>query len=110
MIKDFINVHYHPSRMVLVATGAVDHDQVVELAKDCFTRRDVYRGPGTPTFERNAFPLPDDPYDNFWGESTFYPCEIRQNFAGSDTVSGSIVFLTVGWSHSGMVIEDLPVK
>ena len=39
MIKDFINVHYHPSRMVLVATGAVDHDQVVALAKDCFTRR-----------------------------------------------------------------------
>ena len=101
MIKDFIHVHYHPSRMVLVATGAVaDHEEIVELAKQYFTRSDSYVGPGTPTFERQARPLKNDPYLDFWGETKFNPCEIRYHFVGADTVSGSIVFPTVGWSHS----------
>ena len=30
-IKDFIKMHYHPSRMILVAAGGVDHDEVRDL-------------------------------------------------------------------------------
>ena len=55
MLRDFIHVHYHPSRMVLVVTGAVEnHDNIVKMAEQYFTRSDSYIGPGTPTFPRNA--------------------------------------------------------
>ena len=55
MIRDFVHIHYHPSRMVLVVTGAVeDHDNIVKMAEQYFTRSDSYVGPGTPTFPRNA--------------------------------------------------------
>ena len=55
MLRDFIHVHYHPSRMVLVVTGAVEnHDNIVKMAEQYFTRSDSYTGPGTPTFPRNA--------------------------------------------------------
>ena len=55
MIRDFVHIHYHPSRMVLVVTGAVeDHDNIVKMADQYFTRSDSYVGPGTPTFPRNA--------------------------------------------------------
>jgi len=100
-IKDFINIHYHPSRMILVATGGVDHDHVVALANKYFTRNDKYIGPGTPTFERDVPKLDNDIYANFWKATEFQSCEIRQSYnQGHSTVSGSIVFPTYGWSHS----------
>ena len=39
MIKDFIRVHYHPSRMVLVATGGVDHEEVVKILVKYFINK-----------------------------------------------------------------------
>ena len=43
MIKDFIRVHYHPSRMVLVATGGVDHEEVAKqiLVKYFITKNEI---------------------------------------------------------------------
>lgn len=78
--SDFINIHYHPSRMILVATGGVDHDHVVALANKFFTRNDKYIGPGTPTFERDVPNLDNDTYANFWKATEFQSCEIRQSY------------------------------
>lgn len=35
-LKSYIDTHYTPDRMVLCGAGAVDHDQLVELAKKAF--------------------------------------------------------------------------
>ena len=66
--------------MILVATGGVDHDHVVALAKKYFTRSDKYIGPGTPTFERDVPKLDNDVYANFWKATEFQSCEIRQSY------------------------------
>ena len=66
--------------MILVATGGVDHDHVVALANKYFTRNDKYIGPGTPTFERDVPKLDNDIYANFWKETEFQSCEIRQSY------------------------------
>ena len=50
--QNFIKTHYHPSRMVLVGTGGVNHEQVVDFAGKYFDDWGSYIGPGTPTFER----------------------------------------------------------
>ena len=66
--------------MILVATGGVDHDHVVALAKKYFTRSDKYIGPGTPTFERDVPKLDNDVYADFWKTTEFQSCEIRQSY------------------------------
>ena len=100
-LEEFIKKHYHPSRMVLVAAGGMDHEHVVELANKSFTRDDKYKGPGTPTFDRdNDFSeemLPE--YENFWKPVNFHSCEIRENYPSVGTVCGTVCFPTVGWSH-----------
>jgi len=100
-IKDFIKIHYHPSRMILVAAGGVDHDQVVNWAEQYFYRSDPYIGPGTPTFEREAVVTDKDVFDGFWGQETkFHSCEMRHHQPDNQTVAGCIAYPTTGWSHS----------
>lgn len=41
--------------MVLVGTGGVNHEQVVNFAGKYFDDWGPYIGPGTPTFERQVF-------------------------------------------------------
>lgn len=101
-IKNFIDLHYHPSRTILVAAGGVDHDEVVKYAKEYFPRSDPYIGPGTPTFERDAT-IPDpanDIYADFWKETKFHSCEMRHHESSShQTVAGCIAYPSTGWSH-----------
>ena len=102
-IKDFIKIHYHPSRMILVAAGGVDHDDVVEYANKCFTRTDPYVGPGTPTFDREAIVTDSekDVFKQFWGKDTqFHSCEMRDHQPTNNTVAGCLAYPTTGWSHA----------
>eukprot|EP00494_Astrolonche_serrata_P026615 UN26877 len=36
IIRDYVNTHYTGSRMVIAASGAVDHDELVKLASEMF--------------------------------------------------------------------------
>jgi len=113
VIQNFIKTHYHPSRMVLVGTGGVNHAQVVDFAGKYFDDWGPYIGPGTPTFEREAT-LPSgrtDHYANFWGADTpFHSCEIRHHKPGSDTLVGCVTYPICGWSHSDCLTMNLIAK
>ena len=51
MLKDYINTHYTGDRMVIAASGAVDHEEIVKLASEHFNTvpatgpKKVFRAP-----------------------------------------------------------------
>ena len=50
--REFVGAHYHPSQMIISASGAVDHDAIVAQAKELFG----HIGPrSTSTFEPARF-------------------------------------------------------
>lgn len=46
-LVDYVNNHYHPSRMILAAAGTINHDQLMALAEHHFA--DLPAGPPAPS-------------------------------------------------------------
>jgi len=84
-LEKYIKEHYHPSRMVLAAAGGVDHEKLVQLAKEFFCT-DV-----APIEER----------DNFFGHQpcAFTGSEIRHWNQSMPHVHVAMAVESVGWQH-----------
>jgi len=81
----YVKEHYHPSRMVLAAAGGVDHDRLVDLAKEFFSA-DV-----ESVSERMPW-VGHQP-------CTFTGSEIRHWNDGMPHVHVAIAVESVGWQH-----------
>jgi len=57
-IRSFYRRHYVPSRMVVAAAGAVDHDEVVEQVRDAFGASSAPAEPEVRDTSRRAHPAP----------------------------------------------------
>jgi len=82
----YIKEHYHPSRMVLAAAGGVDHDKLVNLAKEFFSTEEA-------AAPREEIPLVGHQPCHFTGS------EIRHWNMDMPHVHVAIAIESVGWQH-----------
>jgi len=89
-IVQFVNSHYTTDRMVIAATGAVDHDELVKLVEDKFST--VRQSPEGPA------PVKDEP--KFLGN------DIKERWDKMDKGYMAYAFPTCGWAHA----DTLPLQ
>jgi len=83
-LRAYIKQHYQPSRMVLAAAGGVDHDKLVDLAKEFFgTEEAADQGASAPTYQ----------------PCTFTGSEIRHRSDDMPFVHVALAVESVGWQH-----------
>jgi len=85
----YIKEHYQPSRMVLAAAGGVDHDKLVDLAKEFFCTDVACEQTQTP----------------FYGYQpcTFTGSEIRHWNQSMPHVHVALAVESVGWQHNDTI-------
>jgi len=95
-LVDYIQKNYHPSRMVLAAAGAVNHDQIVSLAEKHFSSLPV---------SKSSESVIERPKTNFTGS---------QLLVRDDTMDAAHIAIAVegvSWSHPDyftfMVLQTL---
>jgi len=83
-LRKYIKEHYQPSRMVLAAAGGVDHDKLVDLAKEFFGTEEAADQQATaPTYQ----------------PCTFTGSEIRHRSDDMPFVHVALAVESVGWQH-----------
>ncbi|GMR48256.1 hypothetical protein PMAYCL1PPCAC_18451 [Pristionchus mayeri] len=80
-LADYIKTHYKGNRMVIAASGGVDHSQVVELASKYF---------GQP---------PSSSGEEYVIKGKYVPCEKMLVEERMERVSGAICVEGVSWTH-----------
>jgi processing peptidase subunit beta len=95
-IKDYLDAHYIGSRMILTATGGVDHEKVKQLAEQHFSKvpksgREV-TGEDKPVFTGSQVIIRDDDVDlahcgifyqaPSWNNEDFYAFQVLQRIMG----------------------------
>lgn len=81
----YVKEHYHPSRMVLAAAGGVDHDRLVNLAKEFFSSDVDVAKERVPWMGHQP--------------CTFTGSEIRHWIQSMPHVHVAIAVESVGWQH-----------
>ncbi|GMS96139.1 hypothetical protein PENTCL1PPCAC_18314, partial [Pristionchus entomophagus] len=80
-LADYIKAHYRCNRMVIAASGGVDHSQVVELAWKYFGQ------------------LPSSSGEEYLMKGQYIPCEKKLVNEKMERVSGAICVEGVSWTH-----------
>lgn len=89
-LRDYITTHYTAPRMLVIGTGAVDHDQLVKHSEIAFKN--------LPTTPVSALPPHLLAYHNGTIPVTFHGSEIRVNDVDKPVIHLGIGFESVGWS------------
>ncbi|CAI4227837.1 unnamed protein product [Auanema sp. JU1783] len=80
-LLDYISTHYRSGRMVLAASGGIDHDEAVRLGEKYFGRLPL--GDASANFQ----------------PAVFTPCDINLKYEGMGFIYGAVVVEGVSWTH-----------